>query len=351
MQVRKVAIVATGALATAAAFGSPAFAAASQGSPEVAPATTGLLNLEGAQQASDEAMRNAAEYWLAANPEQVTVPEPPQILSLGSGSAVSALATQICGATGVVGVGLAAPIASPNTVAGDCKNANIDIKGNGGDDALFSILDNTAISLAPLQICGSSGVIGAGVVAPIASPNTVGGDCKNGNIRINTTEGDNGSGDYYPSGDEWSAPTWDDPYYYGESQAQEEGYDYYPNGNGNGQVEIPEPPQILSLASGSAASVLAIQQCGSSGVVGAGVSAPIASPNTVHGDCRNANIDIKGNGGDDALFSILDNSALSVAPIQQCGSSAVVGVGAAIPIASPNTVGGDCLNGNIRIRS
>lgn len=188
MQVRKVAVVATGALATAAAIGStPAFAADNAGTPEVAPATVGVLDYEGKHRASDEAMREVAEYWLTAAPEQAwTAPweqEPPQILSVGSGSAASAASWQFCGSSGVAGVGGTVPVASPNTVLGDCNNGNIDINGDGGD-ALFSFLDNTALSLAPWQICGSSVVAGVGGTVPIASPNTVTGDCNNGNISI-----------------------------------------------------------------------------------------------------------------------------------------------------------------------
>jgi hypothetical protein len=296
MQVRKVAVVATGALATAAAMGSPAFAAASQGSPEVAPAITGLLNLEGAQQASDETMRDLAEYWLTAHPEQGTPPwaqEPPQILSVGSGSAVSALSWQICGSSVVAGVGATIPIASPNTVLGDCTNANIGIEGNGGDDALFSILDNSAVSLVPWQICGSSVVAGVGLTAPVASPNTVKGDCTNGNISIDTTEEvDPG---YYPYPVDSAAPAGGGDHYYGESQeSQEEGY-YHPNQNGTQPWEQ-EPPQILSVASGSVASALSWQVCGSSVVAGVGATVPIASPNTVIGDCTNGNISINSNG-------------------------------------------------------
>src|SRR5690606_27574047 len=84
------------------------------------------------------------------------------------------------------------------------------------------------------------------------------------------------------------------------------GYGYYTTNkkglrHAEGQTIAPtqapwevEPPQILSIADNSAVSTGAIQSCGSTGVVGAGVAAPIASPNTVVGDCNNGNIKIHG---------------------------------------------------------
>jgi hypothetical protein len=362
MQVSKVAVVATGALATAAAIGStPAFAADSEGAPAVAPATVGVLDYEGKHRASDEVMRELAEQWLTVAPEQTwSAPweqEPPQILSIGSGSALSALSWQICGSSVVAGVGGVVPIASPNTVLGDCTNGNVDIKGNGGDDALFSVLDNSVLSLAPWQFCGSTGVAGVGGAVPVASPNTVTGDCTNGNIAIDTSEDEGGEYPEYPEYPDMP-DTPDTPEYpeYPDSPEYPEypGYGYYEQGAEEQGSVAPweqEPPQVLSVGSGSAASVASWQICGSSTVAGVGGTVPIASPNTALGYCTNGNIDIHGNGGDDALFSVLDNSALSVAPWQICGSSVVAGVGGTVPIASPNTAAGDCTNGNIKIRS
>ncbi|MPZ25069.1 MAG: hypothetical protein GEV12_01090 [Micromonosporaceae bacterium] len=347
MQVRKVAVVATGALATAAAIGStPAFAADNAGTPEVAPATVGVLDYEGTHRASDEAMREVAEYWLTAAPEQAwTAPweqEPPQILSVGSGSAVSALAWQLCGSNAVAGVGGVVPVASPNTVLGDCANGNIDIAdaNNDKDDALLSVLDDSAISALAWQICGSTVVAGVGGAVPFASPNTSGG-CDNGNISVGESEPapDYGNG----NGDDGYA--YHDPGYYPAEDAEPaEATEQM----GTSAPWDQDPPQILSAGSGSAVSGASWQFCGSSGVAGVGGTVPVASPNTALGDCNNGNMDIHGDGGD-ALFSFLDNSALSVAPWQICGSSVVAGVGGTVPIASPNTVTGDCNNGNISV--
>jgi hypothetical protein len=369
MQVRKVAVVATGALATAAAMGStPAFAADSGGVPEVAPAVLGVLDYEAKHRASDEAMRQLAEQWLTVTPEQTwSAPwaqEPPQILSIGNNAAVSALATQFCGTTAVLGLGTALPVASPNTVLGDCNNANIAIEDDG-DDALFSILDNSALSIAPIQVCGSTGVAGAGLVAPIASPNTVWGDCNNGNIVIAEDERDrrhdkkdNKKHDRKHDRKHDKRKPGGDGYRYHESNVTEAGNAEAGNAEAatarseNFGLEFPwevEPPQILAAGNGSAVSAAPVQLCGSTVVVGAGTAAPIASPNTVFGDCNNGNIKIHGDDGD-ALFSLLNNSAVSTAPIQTCGTSGVAGIGIAAPIASPNTVIGDCNNGNILIR-
>jgi hypothetical protein len=336
MQVSKVAVVATGALATAAAMGStPAFAADSEGAPAVAPATVGVLDYEGKHRASDEAMRELAEQWLTVAPEQTwSAPweQEPQILSLGSGSALSVAPWQQCASHGPFILGGSLPIASPATVLGDCNNGNIAVSGDGGNDALFSVLDNTAVSALSFQQCGS-GVGGAGVGVPIASPSTVGGSCDNGNISVHTSEMPEVETPYDESGaDAGSAEA---------APAREE------------LTVLPPAPweqdvQILSAGSGSAVSAASWQQCASSGPFAVGASVPIASPSTVLGDCRNGNLDITGEPSD-ALFSALDHSALSVASFQQCGS----GVGAAgvgVPIASPATVGGSCDNGNISVK-
>ena len=105
--------------------------------------------------------------------------------------------------------------------------------------------------------------------------------------------------------------------------------------------------QVLSAGGGTAASALSWQQCASTGW-GLSASAPVSSPLTVLGGCRNGNIDVHGQPGD-GVFSALDYSALSVAPFQQCGSAGGIGTGT-LPVASPLTGAGDCSNGNVTIR-
>lgn len=46
------------------------------------------------------------------------------------------------------------------------------------------------------------------------------------------------------------------------------------------------------------------------------------------------------------LIGVLDDSVTNVAPWQICGSTTVAGVGGSVPILSPNTVLGDCNNAN-----
>jgi hypothetical protein len=330
MQVRKVAVVATGALATAAAIGStPAFAADTAGAPEVAPATVGLLDYEGKHRASDDVMQELAARWLTVAPEQSwSAPweqEPPQILSVGSGSALSAGAWQQCGTHGGFILGGSAALASPATVLGDCRNGNLDVK-TGGSDALISILDGTAISVASFQQC-ASGAGGASVAVPLASPATVTGSCDNGNISVGEPE----DGPLYP----------ESPGYEYQAEAAEQGV--MPSSAPWEQ----EPPQILSAGSGSAASAGSWQQCAAAGPFILGGSAPVASPLTVLDGCRNGNLDIHGEPSD-ALFSVLDHTALSVASFQQCASG-VGGAGIAVPVASPLTVTGNCDNGNVTV--
>ena len=49
------------------------------------------------------------------------------------------------------------------------------------------------------------------------------------------------------------------------------------------------------------------------------------------------------------LISILDGSVINILPWQICGSTAVAGVGGAVPVNSPNTVLGSCNNANTAI--
>jgi hypothetical protein len=339
MQVSKVAVVATGALATAAAIGStPAFAADSQGAPEVAPATVGVLDYEGKHRASDEAMQKLAEYWLTAAPNQTwSAPweqEPAQVLSLGSGSALSLVPVQQCATSGPLGLGASAPISSPSTVLGDCRNGSVHA-GGGGSDSVLSVLDGTAVSALPLQQCGTGGGV-LGLAAPVASPATQGGSCSNGNVSADMAGGEaDGPGYTYQvevtEGADASAPVAE------TASADPE----------QAMVAAEDAAQVLSAGGGTAASVLPWQQCASTGWA-LGAAAPISSPLTVLDGCRNGNIAVHGEPGD-GVFSALDASALSVAPFQQCGSGGGVGT-AALPVASPLTVAGGCANGNVNIR-
>jgi hypothetical protein len=328
MQVRKVAAVATGALATAAVMGStPAFAADSQGGAvQVAPAIAGVSEYAGKHRASDEEMRQRAEQWLT--PEQGSVIYQPQpLLSIGSGSVISVDPTQDCGSNfnpGYVGFG------SPNVVKGDCDNGNILIEDNG-QRALISILDRTAISLFPTQTCGSD--FGYNGLPSFGSPNAVLGDCSNGNIAIVS--------DFNPHHKKKHKKR---HYYESGAEATAEG-----GSSKNEQQVVYRPQSLLSVGSGSAVSLDATQVCGSGQgsiyppdfiplppvvpppvdlpepidpPVGDGVVAEqfgFGGGNLVKGDCDNGNILIQGQGGG-ALISALDGTAISISPTQACGS-------------------------------
>jgi hypothetical protein len=388
MQVRKVAVVATGALATAAAMGStPAFAADSAATPEVAPTTLGVLDYQAKHRASDEAMRQLAEHWLAVTPEQTwSAPwdaEAPQIVSVGDGSALSAGAWQHCGSNGPWAAGAVAPVDSPATVLGNCRNGNVHVMADDSDDAMFSILDGSAVSALAWQMCGSNGSGAAGANTAIASPATVTGNCDNGNITVHTSEvedpgnGDNGNNgnngddtdppaDYPyeqpPAENPYEQPPAQNPYeqppadYPYEQPPAESPYQVAPEvaaAEAADQVMATapwdqEPDQILSAGTGSAVSTGAWQHCGSSGSWVAGATSPMSSPSTVLGKCRNGNIDITGDGTSDALFSVLDFSAASVASWQMCGSNGVGAGGVNAPMASPATTLG-CDNGNVSV--
>ncbi len=50
------------------------------------------------------------------------------------------------------------------------------------------------------------------------------------------------------------------------------------------------------------------------------------------------------------VLSILDGAVINILPWQICGSTAVAGVGGAVPVNSPNTVLGSCNNANTALQ-
>jgi hypothetical protein len=121
MRITKAAIVATGAIAILAAMGSaPALAAAA--APNAASAAWSYHTQPGSDgmaQANAALHQKLAPGWVA--PWQV---KPAPLLSVLDGSSLTVLPVQVCGSTAVVGAGAALPINSPNTVLGDCNNGN-----------------------------------------------------------------------------------------------------------------------------------------------------------------------------------------------------------------------------------
>jgi hypothetical protein len=321
MQVRKVAVVATGALAAAAAMGStPAFAADS-GVPEVAPATLGAFDYAGKHRASDQAMREVAAQWLTA------APSGPQILSVANGTAVSALATQVCDTTVIAGVGLIAPT-MPSDPA-DCSNGDVSVPGGATGGGVISALNGSDVDAASVQICDLTAVVGVGSVIPLPAPASCG--------TAQYEPGDPGDPGYPVDPVDPVDPGYGEPGYFtlagGSDPSGHPASHVRPVGGAEqGAMGHMSPPQVLSLGNGSAISAGATQVCGTTAKAGVGATIPTTAsqgPNCVNGD-----VEVPGTGGSDAVISILDNSALSVLPVQVCDVAAVAGIGAIIPVGS-----------------
>jgi hypothetical protein len=368
MQMKKAGAVAFGALATVAVLGAPAAASAPS------------LHEVGAQFFGTGVARDG---WGApwGGPQQ-------SLVSVGTGSVANAAAWQVCGSDAVAGIGLTLNASSPDTVLDGCTNANVWLKQDTVKPVIGA-LNDSAVSVASWQACGST--IGGGIAATIAigAPHTVLGDCDNSNIVIG------GPDDHYTEGTTVAAAR----HSYGPMATR---HSYGPQqkaalkaakvnakrqrlatklaGVGGNQSDVVraafmarkndmlaskqhvtrtaaspkhmgdwgspwdiEPQSLISVGSGSAAQVATWQACGGTAVWGVGAVLTSGSPNTVFGDCRNATVHIT---QDDptAVISVLDNSSVNVAAWQVCGSNTVAGVGGTISLLSPNTVFGGCHN-------
>ncbi|MBB5869943.1 hypothetical protein F4553_003322 [Allocatelliglobosispora scoriae] len=350
MQIKKAGAVAVGALATVAAMGAPA-AATTYGHAPTADKAQAMRAL-GSQFLGGGTARGG---WDAPWDQ-----EQQALLSVGTGSALTAASWQACGGVGgwgVIAAGVAA--SSPNTVVGDCANANIKLSQDT-IPGVVSVLSDTAVSVASWQSCGS--VIGGGVIAvgaALQSPNTVLGSCDNSNIVITHDHGYNTHHEESASLEEVANATAlrKVP---AVKAATTRGYNTWgatkaapAAASRHGGWDAPwdvEPMTFLSVGTGSAAQALSWQVCASTAGMGViAVAASASSPNTVLSDCNNANVWID---QDDptALISVLDNSSVNIAPWQVCGSTIGGGVIAAgVSLQSPNTVFGNCNNANVTI--
>lgn len=294
MQIGKAGVVAAGALATVAVLGSAAAAAPAPGPVHADPVRTAATTLKQAavQQAAGQAL--AAVDAAARGPQQ-DVRQP--LISIANGTALTAAAWQACGSTSSQVLAASVALRSPNTVLGDCANGNVLIRQNQVP-GIISILDDTSVNALPIQICGSNAAV-AGVTAAVGSPATVVGDCFNANTLIA------------------------DP----KRNAQE------------------VPRSVLSLLSGSVVNAAAVQVCGSTASI-VGVAAAVQSPTTVLGDCYNSNSTIQQR-KDPAVIPLLSNQVLDILPLQTCASSGLLGqLGPALPLNSPSFVAGQCKSGN-----
>lgn len=276
MQIGKAGIVAVGALATVAVVGAPAAAAQTPQAGAGHTAAT-VLGIGRALAKQPPAHPGAGQ----------------PLITIGTGSKVSAAAWQICGSTATAGVGGTAASNSPHTVVGDCTNSNAMLKQHS-DRGVISILDDSAVRALPWQVCGSNVVGGLGLTAATNSPAMVAGDCHNSNTLIQAPDG----------------PTGDD--------------------------------SLISLLSGSVVDVLPWQVCGSSAVMGAGAVVAHNSPTAVLGDCTNGGIMIEP-APDQATLPLLSNAPLSVLPLQACETDSLASlVGVVLSSGSPAYVGGAC---------
>lgn len=351
MQIKKAGVVAAGALATVAVMGAPAAAGPAPQADASAFTKASALNM-------------ARHGW--SNPWDSTRQG---LLWVGTGSVVNAAAWQICGSSAVAGVGVTVDV-DPNTVIGGyegaCNNGNV-LLDTQKDTPLIGLANDSSVSVATWQACGSTLVGGLLVTASLQAPNTVFGDCRNGNVMITSPEesghvtesttvdkaekGNNKAagitrqGDTSKLRDAFAGDNRKADKKAGKAKSAKADA----RGGGSNPWDI-EPMGLLTAASGSAVQLATWQLCGGSAVWGLGVVAQVSSPSTVFGDCDNANVWIDQPEWPHSLISVLDHSSVNLLPWQVCGSDTVAGVGVTASVTSPDTVIGTCSNANTVIK-
>jgi len=159
-----------------------------------------------------------------------------------------------------------------------------------GSGSLISVLDGASVQLLPWQFCGSDLVAGIGLSDSSYSPNVVDGGCENASVAIGDHYGHHHSCDdactlVYPqdcpvcqqlAGQTEAAPVAAPSVYHGE------------HGQHHGQHGFYGLGSLVSVGNGSSITALPWQFCGSSAVLGIGLSQDWNSGNMVHGGCRNA---------------------------------------------------------------
>lgn len=378
MQMKKAGVVATGALATVAILGAPAAAAPSTDASALTKAST---STEGKTSAMRQVGANQLKLakgggWDNGGWDAPWDVDPQALVALLNGSVVNVAALQQCGSTSGNVVGISVPITSPNTVVagfghdggyGDhkndiaCANGNIKIKQTD-EYPLIGVGNDSAVGIATIQSCGSTDGNVVGITIPITSPNTVIGDCQNGNVEIN------GSDDW-DHDDQWNESARVEAAPIGQSLAMDKARQALvkkvsalknrdawakrsnakvaPQARGGGW-DAPwdvDPFGLVSVLDGSSVLAATLQSCGSTSPDVISVAIPITSPNTVIGDCKNANVKIDKE-GPKGLIAVADNTSLNILPLQSCGSTSSNIIAAAVPITSPNTVIGSCFNAN-----
>ncbi|GIH03130.1 hypothetical protein Rhe02_11970 [Rhizocola hellebori] len=278
MQIGKAGVVAAGALATVAVMGSAAAAA---------PATNVVMD-----KSTPTTALTMGKSALSMKAPWDTVQQP--LITIGVGSSAKLVPWQICGSNAVGGVGAVASASSANTVIGDCYNANVLLKQDT-TSGIISILDDTSVLALPWQVCGSNAVAGVGATVSVGTPNTVTGDCYNANNIILEPDGespDNGTLLSLLSGSIVSVAPWQ---VCGSSAVAGLGAVVAANSpttvlgdcvNATADIEPRENPAEIPLLSNLDLTLLPFQFCGENGPVSlVGLVIPINSPALVAGEC------------------------------------------------------------------
>ncbi|MEV4412615.1 hypothetical protein [Catellatospora sp. NPDC049609] len=300
--------------------------------------------------------------------------DPQALVALLDGTVVNVAALQQCGSTSGNVVGISVPITSPNTVLANfghdgyghkddvaCANGNIKIK-QSDEYPLIGVGNDTAVGIATIQSCGSTDGQVVGITVPITSSNTVFGDCQNGNVEI-------GAEDEWDDHDGWKESGRVEAMPVGQSTAMDKARQALvkkvgalknrdawakrsnakvaPQARGGGW-DAPwdvDSFGLISALNGTSVLAATLQACGSTSPDVISLAIPITSPNTVYGDCKNANVKIDKE-GPKGLITVADNSSVNILPLQSCGSTSANIIAAAVPLGSPNTVIGSCYNAN-----
>jgi hypothetical protein len=277
MQIGKAGVVAAGALATVAVMGSAAAAA---------PAT----NVETAKPTAPTALAmGKAASQLQAPWDIVQQP----LITIGVGSSAKVVPWQICGSNAVGGVGVVGSASSANTVIGDCYNANVLLKQDT-TSGIISILDDTSVLALPWQVCGSNAVAGVGATVSVGTPNTVTGDCYNANNIILAPDGESPNNTLLSvlSGSVVNVAPWQ---VCGSSAVAGVGAVVAANSpttvlgdcvNGTADIEPRSNPAEIPILSNVDLTLLPYQWCGENSPISlVGLVIPINSPALVDGEC------------------------------------------------------------------
>lgn len=132
MRITNAAVVATGSLATLTALtAAPVYADTVAPATAVAPAASSAVSLMpdyiGKHRAAEQQPMTADQLWAAKAPSNWPAPwevHSGPLLSILDNAVINILPWQICGSTVSLPASVAVPLQSPNTVLGDCNNAN-----------------------------------------------------------------------------------------------------------------------------------------------------------------------------------------------------------------------------------